>query len=183
MKKIGKKIRITLLALILFAISAVWIIANGRTYTIEISNTDNIKDAQQINVIIENENIAKCIDKSIEEAVIKIKLESISKGKTFIDIKNDEGTLSHLSSIYVHNFGEAMVNNINITGGNHEITIYSFVNELYIRGGITKVTCNYEHSRINKIKTIGGQRDFYLNPNTEKAAQENEGGNCTCYQV
>ena len=105
MKKISKKIRILLLALILFAISAVWIIANGRTYTIEIRNTDNIRDIQQINVIIENENIAKCIDKSIEEDVIKIKLESISKGKTFIDIKKDEGTLSHLSSIYVHNFG------------------------------------------------------------------------------
>ena len=88
-----------------------------------------------------------------------------------------------VSKIYVHNFGDAMVNNINITGGNHEITIYSFVNELNIRGGITKVTCNFEHSRINKIKTIGGQRDFYLNPNTEKAVQENEGGNCNIHKT
>ena len=75
------------------------------------------------------------------------------------------------------------VNEINITGGNHELTIYSFVNELSIRGGINKVICNYEHSRINKIKSIGGQRDFFLNPNTEKAEQLNEGGTCKIHKT
>ena len=80
------------------------------------------------------------------------------------------------SKIYVHNFGDAQVNKIDITGGNHELTIYSFINELSIRGGVNKVICNYEHSRINKVKTVGGQRDFYFNPNTERCVQENDGG-------
>ena len=88
-----------------------------------------------------------------------------------------------ISKIFVHNFGDTQVNEINITGGNHELTIYSFVNELSIRGGINKVICNYEHSRINKIKSIGGQRDFFLNPNTEKAEQLNEGGTCKIHKT
>jgi hypothetical protein len=88
-----------------------------------------------------------------------------------------------VSKIYVHNFNNAQVNNIDITGGNHKLTIYSFVNELNIRGGINKVILNYEHSRINKIKTVGGQRDFYLNPNTENAIQKNEGGICKIHKT
>lgn len=88
-----------------------------------------------------------------------------------------------ISKINVHHFGDAQVNHINITGGNHEITIYSFVNEISIKGGITKVVCNFEHSQINKIKSIGGQRDFYLNPNTEKCVQENEGGTCNIHKT
>ena len=82
------------------------------------------------------------------------------------------------SIIKVHNYGDAQVNNLEITGGNHDITIYSFVNELTIKGGISKVICNYTNSKINKIRTIGGQREIKLNPNTQKAILENEGGTC-----
>ena len=55
------------------------------------------------------------------------------------------------SIIIVHNFEDTQVNNFEITGGNHDITIFSFVNELTIKGGITKVICNYTNSKINKI--------------------------------
>ena len=111
---------------------------------------------------------------------------SVFGGYREINIKSKLDNLTvhgGISKIYVHHFGDAEVNEINITGGNHEIIIYSYVNELNIRGGITKVTCNYEHSRINKIKSIGGQRDFYLNPNTEKAEQQNEGGTCNIHKT
>ena len=83
------------------------------------------------------------------------------------------------SEIKIHNFGDAQVNNLDITGGNHNITIFSYVHEINIKGGVTKIICNYENSKINKIKTIGGQREIFLNSNTEKAILENEGGNCT----
>ena len=83
------------------------------------------------------------------------------------------------SIIIVHNFEDTQVNNFEITGGNHDITIFSFVNELTIKGGITKVICNYTNSKINKIKTIGGQREIILNPNTENTILENEGGKKT----
>ena len=111
---------------------------------------------------------------------------SVFGGYREINIKASVNNLiikGGVSKIFVHNFGDVQVNNIDITGGNHELTIYSFVNELNIRGGINKIICNYEHSRINKIKSVGGQRDFYLNPNTEKAVQENEGGNCNIHKT
>ena len=87
------------------------------------------------------------------------------------------------SKIYVHNFGEAQANKTDITGGNHELTIYSFINELSIRGGVNKVIWNFEYSRINKVKTVGGQRDFYFNPNTERCSQENDGGTCNIHKI
>jgi E3 ubiquitin-protein ligase SDIR1 len=81
-----------------------------------------------------------------------------------------------VSKINIHNFTNTQVKNLDIIGGTHEINIYSFVDKLTIKGGVSTVICNWEHSKINKIETIGGQRDIYLNPNTQKAIMENEGG-------
>lgn len=103
-----------------------------------------------------------------------------------LNIKSEVGNITihgGISKIYIHNFKDTKVNKIDIIGGNHELIIYSFLNELNIRGGITKVTCNYENSKINKINTIGGKREFFLNPNTEKAEQINEGGTCDIHKT
>ena len=88
-----------------------------------------------------------------------------------------------ISKIYVHNFGDTKVNKLDIFGGTHEIYIYLFVNELSIRGGESKVICNYQYSKINKIITVGGKRDIYLNPNTNNAIKQNEGGTCNIHNT
>lgn len=106
---------------------------------------------------------------------------TIFGGRREINIKSSIENLNiygGVSKIFVHNFGDAQVNHFNITGGNHEIIIYSFVNELNINGGVNKIICNYEHSRINKIKSIGGQKDLFLNENTGKAIIDNDSGTC-----
>lgn len=81
-----------------------------------------------------------------------------------------------ISKIFVYNYGNTKVNNFNITGGNHEVNIYSYVNELNIKAGVCKINCNFMSSRINKIKSIGGVKDIFLNQNTDKAIKENRGG-------
>ena len=105
MKKLNKKIKLLILAIILIIISVLCIIINGNTYTVNINNTlIGTTNINELNVEIENGNIAKCIDKSFEKDILKIKLESISKGKTYVNISDSENYFKSFS-IYVHNFG------------------------------------------------------------------------------
>ena len=104
MKKLNKKVKVLLLTITLIIISFLVILINGKTYTLKINNLNDISNIEKINIKIEDNDIVKCIEKKIENNVIKIKLESISKGKTFVEISHDEKFLT-TRSIYVHNFG------------------------------------------------------------------------------
>jgi hypothetical protein len=55
------------------------------------------------------------------------------------------------------------------------------VDEIFIRGGITKLWANFENAKILKLKTIGGQREIYLNSKTNECEKENEGGTCNIH--
>ena len=104
MKKINNKFKIFIIAIILLIISSVFIIINGNTYTFKIDNMNEISGIEYLNVKIEDENVVKCVDKSLENGTLKIKLESVSKGKTYVDIDYSE-EYSTFFSIYVHTFG------------------------------------------------------------------------------
>ena len=105
MKKINKKTKVLILAVILFIISAIYIIINGNTYTIKLNNLNGFNDIENFNINIEDENIIKCVDKKIENGILEIKIESKSEGKTFIEINDFDGNSIEMSSIYVHKFG------------------------------------------------------------------------------
>ncbi len=106
MNKINNKLKVFILAIILFMISLAFLIINGTTYTYtaEINNTNRINNIEDITIKIEDENIVKCNDKSLENGILKIKFESVSKGKSYVDIYYDNGH-SILFSLYVHSFG------------------------------------------------------------------------------
>lgn len=114
MIKIGecilKKIKALILAMVLFFISAIVIIMNGKTYTFKIESRNLVSDIDEVVIEIDNEKIVKCINKSLEKDVLMIKLESISKGKTSIYVSNTSGDIIHSDFIYVHNFGIITVN-------------------------------------------------------------------------
>ena len=103
MKRLNNKFKVLIAACFLLIISSVFIILNGKTYTVEINNMIEIGSVEEANIKIEDENVVKCIDKSLENETLKIKLESVSKGKTYIEIDANEN--NYLFSIYVHNFG------------------------------------------------------------------------------
>lgn len=110
----------------------------------------------------------------------------ISGGTREIQIKAPVKTLiifGGKSDIFVHNYQNAKVGKFYIMGGNHNITIYSFVDDLEMHGGVIQVKCNFENSRINKITTIGGTRDIYLNPNTDKCEKIHEAGTYNLHQT
>lgn len=103
MKKINNKLKIFILTIILTIISAACIIYNGNTYTVEIDNIREVNSIEDFNIKIEDENIVKSIYKSLENGTLKIKLKSVSKGKTFVNINYNDN--SDIFSIYVHKFG------------------------------------------------------------------------------
>ena len=85
--------------------------------------------------------------------------------------------------IFVHNYKDAKVNKFYIMGGNHEIEIFSYVHDLEIHGGVNIIKCNYENSKIDKITTIGGTRDIYLNPETDKCEKIHDSGTCNFHKT
>ena len=107
MKKLGNKIKILILALILLIISALVIIINGKTYIVKIENysLNEISSIDEIKVKLDKDNVVKCVDKKIENGVIKLKFETISKGKTYVDIYDDDGKISYTFDLYVHDLG------------------------------------------------------------------------------
>ena len=107
MKKINNIIKVLILALFLFIVSTLVIIINGKTYTVKIKNknVNEISRIDEIEVEIEKDNIVKCIDKEIENGVLKLKFESISKGKTYVDIISNDGKIGYMFDLYVHDFG------------------------------------------------------------------------------
>ena len=105
MNTLSKKVKALILAIILIIISTVFIIINGNTYTLKYENLIETIDVEKIIVEIDKENIIKCIDKRFENGVLKVKIKSISEGKTYITVINSEGNFSRLSSVYVHKFG------------------------------------------------------------------------------
>ncbi|MBR0350420.1 MAG: YdcF family protein [Clostridia bacterium] len=104
MKKVNNKFKILIIAIILLLISAMFIIINGNTYIVKIDNMNEITSIEDLDIKIEDENVVKCVDKSLENGTLKIKLESVSKGKTYVDIDSNE-EYSTFFPIYVHNFG------------------------------------------------------------------------------
>ena len=103
-----KKLKALILAIILMVISAIVIIANGKTYTIKYDNV-NLENFDELKIEIEDENVVKCVEKSIKDGVLNIKLESVSKGKTFFTVTLSENTYL-AKSIYVHDFGIITIN-------------------------------------------------------------------------
>ena len=109
MKKINNKLKVFIFAIILLIVSLVFIILKGNTYIIKIDNMNEISSVEELNIKIEDENVIKFVDKSLENGILKIKLESISKGKGYLDIDNNEDYFVSYP-IYVHNFGIITVN-------------------------------------------------------------------------
>ena len=103
MKNISIGLKVFVLALILAVISTIIIVCKGSTYTIKRKDVYGIDKIENVNIIIEDENVVKYIDKDFENGVLKIKLESVSKGKTFIELHSEN--YNRMFVIYVHSFG------------------------------------------------------------------------------
>lgn len=132
MKKIGNKLKLFILAIILLMISSIFIILNGNTYTVEIDNMREISSIEELNIKIEDENVVKCVDKSLKNGILKIKLESVSKGKSYVDIYNNEGYFTSFP-IYVHNFGIITFNEyMGDSNGSIIIPILMIVFSIYV---------------------------------------------------
>lgn len=126
--KLGKKVKLVLLAGVLAVVSMVVIVVNGGTYTIrydlagilgaEDSGTrdSNAEDSnataedlyaaiEDLSITIEDENIVECVEKKVENGTLEVKIKSKAEGRTFIDVQDARGEFSTMSVVYVHKLG------------------------------------------------------------------------------
>ena len=114
------------------------------------------------------------INNHIENLEIEVNFKELIIKAPIDNLKISGG----ISFIYIHYYSNTYIKNFYIIGGTHLIEIHSYVSNLEIHGGINEVKCNYIHSKIDKIKTIGGKRKIYLNNETDKCTKETMGGEC-----
>ena len=108
LEKASRKNKIIVLTITLIIISTLIVLIMGNTYTIKCVNKYN--DAENVSISIEDENIVECLDKKVENGVLKIKIKSKTKGKTYINIKYKDNDFYEMNSIYVHKFGIITIN-------------------------------------------------------------------------
>ena len=106
MKKINSKFGVVILAIILTIISTFCIVTNGKTYTAKIDDFSHICiiNIDELNIeVIQDNDIVKLTDKSIENGIINLTFESVSKGKAYVVVESDDTSLRFV--LYVHEFG------------------------------------------------------------------------------
>ena len=129
----------------------IFIIFNGNTYTVEIENVRGISSIEDINIKIDDINVVKCVDKSLENEILKVKFESVSKGKSYVDITYNEDDIK-LFTIYVHNFGIITFNEyMGDSNGSIIIPISIIVFSIY---GLYLLIMSYKETK-NKIIFLG----------------------------
>jgi len=132
LKRINNKLKVFILAIFLIIILLIVIILNGNTYTIEIDSIKGINSIEDVNIKIEDINVVKCVDKSLENKILKIKFESVSKGKSYVDITYNEDDIRFFS-LYVHNFGIITFNEyLGDSNGSIIIPISNIVFSIYV---------------------------------------------------
>ncbi len=165
------------------------------------SDSNSVSDEQEADQIFNNDIETKYIRNGNSDIIFngKVKLCQITGGRHTVKIANHIENLEmkagerevHIkapvdnitiyggkSIIYVHDVKDAKAYKIYIKGGEHKIEILSYVHKLEIYGGNTTIKCNYINSKIDTIITIGGTRNIYLNPTTNKCVKNVKGGIC-----
>ena len=105
MKNKKALIKVFLLFTILLIISVAVIIIKGDTYEIRPYYRTSAESVDDLIITVEDENVVKVKDAKIENGAPVITVESVSKGKTFVQVKNILTGKEGLDIVYVHNFG------------------------------------------------------------------------------
>lgn len=102
--KINNKLRVLILAIILTIISTFCIAINGKTYTVKFDGFSSISNIDELNIEIEQDkDIVKLTDKSFENGVLELEVESVSEGIAYVSA--DANYTYRTASLYVHKFG------------------------------------------------------------------------------
>ncbi len=109
MKKYLDQLQILIVAIILIVISACVVIINGGTYTATYDLKKIYNNVDEIPLIIDDNSIVECIEKSYENGIYKIKLKALKPGKTSVEISLKDD-IYYYSSLHVNNLGILRIN-------------------------------------------------------------------------
>ena len=99
-----KKYKLFILSIILTIISFSYIVLFSRSYTYT-KKLDNITNIEDLNIKInQDKEIIAITNKEIKNGVLTLKFKSVSAGKAFIDIHNENEETIDMLKIYSHNF-------------------------------------------------------------------------------
>ena len=99
-----ERIKMVILLFILSLISVIVILTNGRTYNLKIKLNDNVKNINALEITTGyNNDIIKIVDKKIKDGILYLKLKSVNKGCTFVEVVSEKHY--SIDRFYVHGAG------------------------------------------------------------------------------
>ena len=106
----NKKKFVLIFGILLFILSSIILLINGKKYTVKIEIPKDIESIELLEVKLEQETeVVREIDKKMNKGMLELSFESIQPGKTGIVIsyKNYYGDSDYYDyhTLYVHNFG------------------------------------------------------------------------------
>ena len=170
-----KKKYLVILGVVLILICFIVTIASGRQYTLVIPCIQGEENIENYDISADqNYEIFRVTDKYIRDGNLYITLNSVSKGKAYIDISS--GEFSHMDIVYVHRFGIITIGNY--FGRANGSFIIPFAVTLYLviilasvivryRKDMKRSIYRYENIRhlgwiVYLISLILGQRVFFI---------------------
>ncbi|MBQ8085260.1 MAG: YdcF family protein [Lachnospiraceae bacterium] len=117
-----------IIGILLLVIGQIVVVVFGGSYTLHVdvhAGTDNIDD---YNISIDQKyDVIEIADKQINNGVLSLRIQSVSKGKAYIDIEGPDDYY-HLESFYVHPFGVITVDNyFGESAGAHVIPVLAAI--------------------------------------------------------
>ncbi len=99
----SNKVKLIILTLVIILFDSLFLIFSGNTYTYKIELDSNIKKIDNLKIELEKDNIIEIKEKKIDNGILKLKIKSLNRGNTFIDVTSNE--FVRMERFYVHNFG------------------------------------------------------------------------------
>ena len=103
-----KKRYYLIFAVVLGCICFIYNIVVGSRYVLEVTLSDNISNADQLQITVEqDEEIIKITDKQLVDEKLYVTMESVSPGRTFVIVAdlNEPDSLLFMKTVYVNPFG------------------------------------------------------------------------------
>ncbi|MBQ9674035.1 MAG: hypothetical protein IJV39_05370 [Ruminococcus sp.] len=102
--KIEKR-ELLITGIVFLVLSIAFVILQGSSYTLKVNTNATSDDVDQYQVLIEQDHeIIKLTDKSLENGTLSLDIQSVSKGRGYIDVYGPDG-LEYAEVVYVHYFG------------------------------------------------------------------------------
>jgi len=151
-----RKYHNAVVALILSAVSLLFIVLLGRTYTMRITLPQGAQSAEEFSVAL-GEDIVHVDSLEINREQLEIKLSALKEGKTYLDVSRN-GEVYYMDSVYVHK-GNVITTNTYL-GNSRGAFVIPLATLIYLIYILYQLIRRYSYNRKKTLYDYANVRDL-----------------------